>query len=148
MSVDRFLIPVPPEGLQPAIASLVQQLSDPASGVVELVAVVPLHERINPHTTLRDTTITPEVRAQAEALLQSVAQQLDHPRIEQHVLGGEPASVILQRARGGGASMIAMETRGRRGLSKLLLGSVTEAVLRGAPCPVVVVPPSAAEDPP
>ena len=36
-----------------------------------------------------------------------------------------------------------MGTHGRRGFKRLLLGSVTEAVLREAPCPVLTVPPHA-----
>ena len=36
-----------------------------------------------------------------------------------------------------------MGTHGRRGFKRLLLGSVTETVLREAPCPVLTVPPSA-----
>jgi nucleotide-binding universal stress UspA family protein len=35
--------------------------------------------------------------------------------------------------------MIVMGTHGRSGLSRLLMGSVTERVLRISPCPIVVV---------
>ena len=41
------------------------------------------------------------------------------------------------------ADLIVMGTHGRRGFKRLLLGSVTEAVLREAPCPVLTVPPHA-----
>jgi nucleotide-binding universal stress UspA family protein len=34
--------------------------------------------------------------------------------------------------------MIALETHGRRGLSRLVLGSVADKVIRGASCPVLV----------
>ncbi len=39
-----------------------------------------------------------------------------------------------------GADMIVMGTHGRTGLAHLLLGSVAEATLRRAPCPVLTVP--------
>ncbi len=39
------------------------------------------------------------------------------------------------------ASVIVMATHGRRGIAHALLGSVTERVLRDAPCPVLVVRP-------
>ena len=41
------------------------------------------------------------------------------------------------------ASVIVMATHGRRGVAHALLGSVTERVLRDAPCPVLVIKPPA-----
>jgi len=39
-----------------------------------------------------------------------------------------------------GFDLLMMVTHGRTGLSKLALGSITEAVLQHAPCPVLVIP--------
>ena len=36
--------------------------------------------------------------------------------------------------------MIVMSSHGRSGLSRMLIGSVTDKILRGAFCPVLVVP--------
>ncbi len=47
---------------------------------------------------------------------------------------------ILAAADRVGADMIVMGTHGRTGLSRLVLGSVAEAVLRRAAVPVLVVP--------
>ena len=55
----------------------------------------------------------------------------------------DTAREIVQTARSMDASLIVMGTHGRRGFKRLLLGSVTEAVLREAPCPVLTVPPYA-----
>lgn len=52
---------------------------------------------------------------------------------------GMSHDIILNRARAAGADLIVMGTHGRTGLSHLLMGSVAEKVLRGAPCPVLVV---------
>jgi nucleotide-binding universal stress UspA family protein len=52
---------------------------------------------------------------------------------------GEPAEEIVQLARDQNADMIVMGTHGRRGLGRLLMGSVAEQVVRLAPCPVVTV---------
>ena len=57
---------------------------------------------------------------------------------------GQPASQIVERAKSLPADLIAMATHGTSGLEHLVLGSVTEKVLRKAPCPVVTVPPHAA----
>ena len=53
-------------------------------------------------------------------------------------------SEILAQAGALHADLLVMGTHGRSGLDHLLLGSVTEKVLRKAPCPVLVVPPHAA----
>ena len=52
---------------------------------------------------------------------------------------GDAKDVINQTAKELGADLIVMSTHGRRGLSRALLGSVTETVVRTAPCPVLTV---------
>jgi nucleotide-binding universal stress UspA family protein len=54
---------------------------------------------------------------------------------------GNPAAQILDRATSLAADLIVMGTHGRGGFDRLLLGSVTEKVLRKASCPVLTVPP-------
>ena len=56
---------------------------------------------------------------------------------------GDPQTTIIDQALSKKADLIVMGTHGRRGFKRLLLGSVTEAVLREAPCPVLTVPPHA-----
>jgi nucleotide-binding universal stress UspA family protein len=56
---------------------------------------------------------------------------------------GDPQTTIIDQAISKNADLIVMGTHGRRGLKRLLLGSVTEAILREAPCPVLTVPPRA-----
>lgn len=51
---------------------------------------------------------------------------------------------IAQRSQEQPADLLVMGTHGRSGFSRLLLGSVTEKVLRTARCPVLTVPPAAA----
>lgn len=53
--------------------------------------------------------------------------------------GGAPADFVLECAGERGADLIIMGTHGRRGLSRLLVGSVAEGVLRQAACPVMTV---------
>jgi nucleotide-binding universal stress UspA family protein len=56
---------------------------------------------------------------------------------------GQPAHQILDRAASLPANLIVMGTHGASGFEHLVLGSVTEKVLRKAPCPVLTVPPHA-----
>jgi len=59
--------------------------------------------------------------------------------VEGVCLPGEPVETILSQAAGWEADLISVGTQGRRGLSRLVLGSVAEGVLRRAGCPVLVV---------
>jgi universal stress protein A len=52
---------------------------------------------------------------------------------------GEPSDTILRVAAEAGADLVVMGTHGRTGLSRLLIGSVAEAVLRRASCPVLTL---------
>jgi len=56
---------------------------------------------------------------------------------EHRLISGEPASAIVQLAEDEKADLIVMATHGRTGLTRLLMGSVAEAVVRRAPCPVL-----------
>jgi len=57
---------------------------------------------------------------------------------------GVPAERVLDCARSLPADLIVMGTHGRSGFEHLVLGSVTEKVLRNAGCPVLTVPPPVA----
>jgi nucleotide-binding universal stress UspA family protein len=63
----------------------------------------------------------------------------DKVPVEHRLEEGDPATEILRTARDCGCDLIVMGTHGRRGLSRLLTGSVAEQVMRKAPCPVVTV---------
>jgi nucleotide-binding universal stress UspA family protein len=56
---------------------------------------------------------------------------------------GEPVHEILRHADTLGADLLVLGTHGNSGFRHLVLGSVTEKVLRRAACPVLTVPPRA-----
>jgi len=51
---------------------------------------------------------------------------------------GDPAGEIVRIAAEEGVEMIVLGTHGRSGITRMLMGSVAEAVVRRAPCPVLV----------
>jgi len=55
--------------------------------------------------------------------------------------GADPAAAILEVASSGSATLIAMATHGRGGMSRAFLGSVTDKVVRAAPCPLLLFRP-------
>jgi nucleotide-binding universal stress UspA family protein len=74
--------------------------------------------------------------------LRQLESQAHRVRVESQVLEGDPVDMILRAAEETHSDVIVMGTHGRTGLSRLLLGSVAEAVIRKAPCPVLSVKPS------
>jgi nucleotide-binding universal stress UspA family protein len=60
-------------------------------------------------------------------------------RVETHLRDGDAAEEILRLADQVACDLIVVGTHGRSGLPRLLVGSVAEAVLRRARCPVLTV---------
>jgi nucleotide-binding universal stress UspA family protein len=73
------------------------------------------------------------------ARLKDVKPEKPGVRVTHQLLRGEPASEIAQLAAKAKVDLIVVGTHGRGGLSRLLMGSVAEGVMRKAPCPVVTV---------
>jgi nucleotide-binding universal stress UspA family protein len=78
--------------------------------------------------------------AHARQVLQRRLQGTGYDHAVLHVQIGDPASRIVELARELGVKQIVMPSHSRSGLARLLLGSVTEHVVRFAPCPVLVLP--------
>jgi nucleotide-binding universal stress UspA family protein len=54
---------------------------------------------------------------------------------------GTPENNIVEEAKKDGMDLIVISTHGRTGLSHILVGSVTEKIVRHAPCPVLSIHP-------
>lgn len=77
------------------------------------------------------------------ALDQALAQRAAPGRVVVHVLVDREAEQLAQLASDVEADILVVGSHGRRGIARLLLGSVSEAAVRMAPCPVLVVRPRA-----
>jgi len=84
-----------------------------------------------------------ELRAYVEKVLVTVpSPPHGKPLVERlttHVGVSHPVEAITQLASDIEADLVVVATHGRRGMARLLLGSVAEGVVRLAPCPVLVV---------
>jgi len=78
---------------------------------------------------------------EAREYLADMQEKIKHPNVivRRLVLEGDVAGSIVDVAAEEKADLIVMSTHGRSGLDRLLLGSVTERVLRHAPCPVLAL---------
>jgi nucleotide-binding universal stress UspA family protein len=79
-------------------------------------------------------------REQAQAdLVQWLNDTRGATQVEGRVVIGDPVREIVAAATTGRYDLIIMGTHGRTGLTRLLMGSVAEGVLRHAPCHVLTV---------
>lgn len=76
----------------------------------------------------------------ADAFIKSVAGDLNLMGYTTHTKSalGVPVETILQEAKAISADLLMMGSRGRHGLSRMVLGSVAHAVLHHAQCPLLV----------
>lgn len=88
-----------------------------------------------------------EVAEIARVQLEALAPSDSRVGYSHKLLEGAPAEAIVQYADEEGADLIVIGSHGRTGFTRLLLGSVAEAVVRHAKCPVLTVKhPSAATE--
>jgi nucleotide-binding universal stress UspA family protein len=109
------------------------------------------------HANLQRTEVVHEgeteeqARQRAEDESIQYLEERSHPlrergiETDRAVLFGDAAEEILEYARRHGPDVIAMATHGRSGISRMLFGSVTEAVVRESPVPVLIVRPAEGE---
>ncbi|MFZ1471033.1 MAG: universal stress protein [Paracoccaceae bacterium] len=78
----------------------------------------------------------------AEAALRTVSDAARAHGVEVHahqITNDSPAEAIVEAAKSYGCDLIVMASHGRRGVSRLLLGSQTAEVVSHSPVPVLVV---------
>ena len=106
---------------------LLNVISIPALGVPEL------------GVALTASMIDELVVSNQDAIDQLARTRCTAPIGQVMVRTGDARDVINQSAKEIGADLIVMGTHGRRGISRALLGSVAENVVRTAPCAVLTV---------
>jgi universal stress protein A len=84
-----------------------------------------------------------QLRQALEKQLQAAAQRARDAgaaQVTTQLVTGSASTEIVRLAGELQADLIVMGTHGRTGLTHLLIGSVTEKVVRKAPCPVLTIP--------
>ena len=114
------------------LASTVNNLCMHADSRLQLLHVLPDLEDV-------DTEDIDENLQDASELLSDFSALLKCPddHIEHHIQMGEPESEIIKRTIISRADVVVMPTRAKKGIDRMLLGSVTEHIMRHAHCPVV-----------
>ncbi|THI87672.1 MAG: universal stress protein [Nitrospira sp. CG24A] len=103
-----------------------------------LMTVLPSTEPPWPSNAAAAAAATEMLEKQAE-YVESVAERLRVIGYQAHgvALIGTPSTMILQQATTLRSDLILMGTRGRKGITRFVIGSVSHAVLHKMPCPVL-----------
>jgi nucleotide-binding universal stress UspA family protein/predicted transcriptional regulator len=143
-ALDRVLVPLDGSALAERALDLAAAIA-PRDVPRVLVRVVPPVEHAMPGVgamgTYVDTEATERATTAADVYLDGVRQQLcaGNYTVQTAVRTGQPAAEILAATREADASLIILSTHGRTGARRWLLGSVADAVVRGADTPVLLV---------
>ncbi len=140
----RILVPLDQSVLAEGVLPLVDDLARGEGAVVRLLYVAPA-----PHTRMNEDGLVvayadqemQRLEAEGRDYLSKAEVQLGGVTVECVVRFGDPLDEILREAAAFDADLITVTTAGRSGLSRAILGSVAEQVMRKAEVPVLLLRP-------
>jgi nucleotide-binding universal stress UspA family protein len=140
--IRRILVPLDGSALAEAILPSVEEIARLAGATVIILHVV---DPLQPHDEVAGSGPV-DIRQELNLLETRAQDYLTHiaGRLSAAGLASQPTIVPGPAAQtiirlGANADLIAMATHGRSGLSRLVFGSVADAVVRGATTPVLLV---------
>lgn len=154
--LSRVLVPLDGSELAEKALPEAQKITKPGGEIILLTAVDPPEflsyslygtQPMPPQATgssgLDFMSLSRDIAVQSEAYLKRIAAELEQAGFQARPLieVGAPAEVIIKTAEAQQAEAVVMCTHGRSGISRWILGSITNKVLSAAPCPVFVIPP-------
>jgi nucleotide-binding universal stress UspA family protein len=145
MSIFPTTILLPTDGSEEAqlAATTAADLAEKTNSELQVVTVgpdFPLYELIEHPADFED--VVRENRREAKETLEQQAKMIEESGgsvSETHLREGRADEEIVQLAEEIGAGLIVMGSRGNGRLKRALLGSVSDAVVRHAHCPVTIV---------
>ena len=110
-----------------------------------------LNATVHAISVVNETSLGPDVRSvlpsdererpakEAVEGVDTEAGEYEIPAVQTYVEHGSPAAVIREHIETSGVHAVVMGSKGRRGVDRILLGSVAEKTVRSAPVPVITV---------
>lgn len=135
ITIQKIICPVDFSGLSRKALQYANEFARLSNGKIFLVGVVENDPTINYSHGLEAERAEEEKKL--EALIDE--EQIAGIVADYVIYEGFPEECILDYAKRQDADIIIMGSHGRRGLKRMILGSVAEHVVRRAPCPVLVV---------
>jgi nucleotide-binding universal stress UspA family protein len=137
---DRVLVPVDgSEQSDHACDLAVEEFPD--ATLVFLHVINPVEASYSTQVSIPSEAWYEEQRARAEEYLDDVVARAEErgAETERAVEVGKPTRTIIQFAEENDVDHVVMGSHGREGVTRILLGSVAETIVRRSPVPVTVV---------
>ncbi len=146
VAISTVIVPLDGSKLAEQVLPQVEGLARSLSLKVLLVRAVDMGAFVMPTNGYHYISTIPvdEVLGkEAEEYLEGVARRIRSSGLDiaWRVIWGSAAKAIVELARETDADIVAMATHARSGLPRLIIGSVTEKVVRSSGDPVLIVPP-------
>jgi len=139
--IEKILAPTDLSELSCLGVSYALELARGWGASVTVYHVADAAELANYKARSLDGLIERHQQSLSQFLNEHFAELLASVAVANKVEIGTPASNIVAEAEKSGYDLIVMSTHGRTGIAHMLIGSVTEQVLRNATCPVFSVRP-------
>jgi nucleotide-binding universal stress UspA family protein len=139
--VEKILAPTDLSELSTVGLEYALELARGWGAEVTVYHVANAAELANYKASSLDDLLNKHRKSLADLLNKNFAELLPLVEVRQKVEIGSPATNILEESEREGSDLIVMSTHGRTGLAHVLMGSVTEQVVRNAVCPVFSVHP-------
>lgn len=145
MSEDKFLkrILIPTDGSDPSMRAAEFAIKIAKHFNSEIVAIYVIDRVILEEVSKVHERhgLEEEIRKNAERCLNYIVKLAERKGLKARsiVAEGQPHDQIVRYAESLKANMIIIGSKGRRGMNRILIGSVAERVIEYAPCPVLVI---------
>ncbi len=144
MAIKKILCAVDFSEHSPAVAAYAAELAKALDAKIVCLYVAPsLSQYVGFHVPPSSIeNFVGEIVSGAEATMSAfLAENFQNVEAEGHVVTGYAAEEIFSMCAKEKADMIIMGTHGRKGIDRILFGSVAEKVVKGARCPVMTIRP-------
>jgi nucleotide-binding universal stress UspA family protein len=137
LPIKKILVPVDYSEQSRAALDVACSMARDQQATVIIAHVVEPIQPLAPAAAYADVPV-PNMDTQREQLEQVIPSD---PAVgfEHQLREGNPSAGIVDLAEKENVDLIVMGTHGRRGLKRVLMGSVAEEVVRRAPCPVLTL---------
>jgi len=144
-AVARILIPMDGSDISESVLDHAVAFGSLFGAAYHLVRVVPYPMQFTspylPHTMQMNQQFVSDAREAADSYLEGHAQRLRGSGLavtHSVAVVPQPAHGILSELEDAGCDMVAMATHGRAGISRAILGSSTDKVIRGTHVPILL----------